>query len=140
VRRDEMWSMLAALPADARGVRDRALLLVGFGGALRRSELVALDVEDIEFSDRGLTLNIRRSKTDQEARGCKVGVPKGRAESTCAATALKQWIEFAGITSGPIFRNINRHGTVGLSRLTAQSVALIVKERCLKARLECSAY
>jgi site-specific recombinase XerD len=107
------------------GLRDRALLLVGFGGAFRRSELVALNVEDVSETDEGLKALIRRSKTDQEGEGRTV--PIARGDIACPAKALRAWLEAAGITTGPIFRPINKAGTVSTDRLTDRSVANIVK-------------
>jgi integrase len=114
------------------GVRDRALLLVGFAGAFRRSEVVSLDVADVTFSGDGLVIQLRRSKTDQEAEGRKVGLPFGSNPLTCPVRALRAWLDQAGITEGPIFRPVDRHGNVGKRRLTDQSVALVVK-RCARA-------
>jgi len=114
------------------GVRDRALLLVGFAGAFRRSELVSLDVADVSFSGDGLVVTLRRGKTDQEGVGRKVGLPFGSNPLTCPVRSLRAWLDMAGIVSGPIFRRVDRHGNVSSVRLTDQSVALIVK-RCARA-------
>ena len=90
------------------GVRDRALLLVGFAGAFRRSELVSLNVRDLKFTNDGLTVTLRRSKTDQEGSGRKVGIPYGSSPETCPVRSLRAWLEASGIESGPVFRPINR--------------------------------
>lgn len=92
------------------GIRDRALLLVGFAGALRRSELVALNVEDIAFVPEGSTITIRRSKTDQTGEGRKIGIPSGKNKHTCPVRSLKAWLTEGGIKVGSIFRGIDRHG------------------------------
>jgi site-specific recombinase XerD len=113
------------------GTRDRALLLVGFAGAFRRSELVSLDVGDATFTSDGLVVQLRRSKTDQEAVGRKVGLPFGSNPLTCPVRALRDWLERGAIARGPIFRPVDRHGNVKTRRLTDQSVALVVK-RCAK--------
>jgi integrase len=113
------------------GVRDRALLLVGFAGAFRRSEVVSLDVADVTFGGDGLIVQLRRSKTDQEGEGRKVGLPFGSNPLTCPVRALRAWLDVAGIARGPIFRPIDRHANIADTRLTDQSVALIVK-RCAK--------
>jgi site-specific recombinase XerD len=115
------------LPPTLAGVRDRALLLVGFAGALRRSELVALNVEDVELCDEGLVLLIRRGKTDQHGRGRKVGIHSGKRKRTCPVRALGDWLQAAGITSGPIFRPVDRWGRVGNRGLSDRAVALVVK-------------
>lgn len=110
-----------------KAARDKALMLIGFAGAFRRSELVALQYEDMAHYDNGLELMIRRSKTDQEGTGRTVFIPYARG-NRCPVKALKHWLELAGIVTGPLFRPINRHDQiVGSKALTPQSVALIVK-------------
>jgi integrase len=109
-----------------RPLRDRALLLVGFAAALRRSELVALDLADIAFVAEGIILTLRRAKTDQEGRGVEIAIPHGRSPRTCPVLALRAWLEAAGIEAGAIFRSINRHGGLG-DRLSDKGVALVVK-------------
>lgn len=120
--------LMALLPlmSGIKGVRDRALLLLGFSGALRRSEIVALDVLDIKFVSEGLVVQLQRSKTDQAGEGREIAVPWGRT-SACPVKALRQWLDMAEITSGPIFRSVSKGGQISADRLTAQSVALIVK-------------
>jgi site-specific recombinase XerD len=119
------------------GLRDRALLLLGFAAALRRSELVALDVEHLEFSTaRGLLVTIAKSKTDQERAGAQVAVLYARAgNNRCAVRALRAWLAAAATHRGPVFRRMRRGDTVGAERLTGQSVALIVKRRANAAGL-----
>jgi site-specific recombinase XerD len=107
-----------------KGTRDRALLLLGFAGAFRRSELVALDCEDIEESETGLKITIRQSKTDQEGEGETIAIVCGSI--ACPVASLAAWRDAAGITTGPLFRSIRKGGKVG-ARLSAQSVADIVK-------------
>ncbi len=126
--------MLAHVPDTLTGKRDRALLLLGFACASRRSELVALQVADLELLSDGLRVTIRRSKTDQEGRGQTVGVPAGG--KLLVAERVVAWIQAAGITSGPIFRPINRHGQVLPAALTATSVAAIVKAYVGRAGLD----
>jgi site-specific recombinase XerD len=121
----EMHSMVAMAPDRLSGSRDRALLLLGFAGAFRRSELVALDVADITEAKTGLLVTIRRSKTDQEGEGITIAIARG--DLACPAKALREWLDAAGIETGPIFRPINKGGTVGTERLTDRSVANIVK-------------
>lgn len=120
--------LLAMLPQmhGTKGLRDRALLLLGFAGAFRRSELVALDYTDLQFVNEGLIVYLRKSKTDQEAVGRKIGVPHGRTAG-CPVRALREWLGHAQITAGPIFRSVNKGGGIG-SRLSAHAVALIVKQ------------
>jgi integrase len=110
-----------------RAARDKALILIGFAGAFRRSELVGLQYEDMTQFDSGIELLLRRSKTDQEGAGRTVFIPYARG-SRCPVEILKHWLVLAGIDSGPLFRPINRHDqVVGRKALTPQSVALIVK-------------
>jgi integrase len=115
--------------ATLAGQRDRALLL-GFAAALRRSELVALNVEDLESDTaRGLKLTIRKSKTDQQQTGAQVAVPSARETDRCAVRALSQLLQAGKIHREPAFRRMRRGDTIGAERLTDQSVALIIKSR-----------
>jgi len=116
------------------------LLLIGFAGAFRRSELVSLDVDDAQFTQDGLVVTLRRSKTDQEGAGRKVGLPYGSHPITCPVRALRAWLENASITRGPIFRYVDRHGNVGPHRLTDQVVALVVKRCAMNAGLDAARY
>jgi len=112
-----------------RSLRDRALLLIGFAAALRRSEIVALNVADIEYADRGITLHIRHSKTDQEQHGEMIAIPIAGDEALCPVQALSAWLEAAQITEGPVFRSFAlprgraRSEIVQAKRLTGQDVA-----------------
>jgi integrase len=124
----DLIRMVHGLPKTLMGTRDRALLLVGFAGAFRRSELVGLDVSDVEWrAEQGVVLTIRRSKTDQEGRGQKVGIPYGLMEETCPVRALEAWLREAGITEGPLLRAIDRHGNISGSRMADRSVARVVQ-------------
>lgn len=125
---------------DLPALRARALLLLGFAAALRRSELVALDVADLAFTGDGLTLRLRRRKTDQLGQGTEIGVPFGSAELTCPVAALRAWLAAAGIAEGPVFRSINRAGRVGAAALSAQVVALAVKEALTAAGHDASGF
>jgi site-specific recombinase XerD len=130
--------MVATAPDKLAGLRDRALLLIGFGGALRRSELVALDVADIQETETGLLVTIRSSKTDQEREGATIAIARG--DVACPAKALREWLKAAGIESGPIFRPIDKAGTVRASRLTDRSVANIVKAYAGRAGFDASTF
>lgn len=123
----DIREMVNALPATLIGVRDRALLLVGFAGAFRRSEIVSLDVDDLSFGREGLTVRLRRSKTDQQGRGRDVGIPYGSNVKTCPIRSMQDWLSESEIDAGPLFRGINRHGGLSDNRLSDKSVALIVK-------------
>lgn len=133
---ERLAAMLAHAPRGTmKGLRDRALLLVGFAGAFRRSELVALEVTDVERTERGLLVSVRRSKGDQEGRGHVRALLLGRNAETCPVRALDAWLKASGITSGPLFRAVNRHGRVA-ERLTPRAVALVVKAYAELAGLE----
>jgi site-specific recombinase XerD len=135
----DIRAMVAALPDGLLGIRDRALLLVGFAGGFRRSELVSLDQCDLEFTKDGLTVALRRSKTDQECQGRKVGIPYGSNPETCPIRALQAWLEAAAITGGPVFRGVNRHGRVQ-GRLSGYAVALVVKRYAAAGGLDPARY
>ena len=132
----ELRRMLATLPHDLRGHRDRAMLLIGFGGAMRRSELVALDVGDLTLEDPGLRIMIRRSKNDQEARGREVGVARGSSTATDPVAAVESWLEAAHLESGPLFRPVDRSGRVVAARLSDRAVSRIVQRAASRAGLD----
>jgi len=124
---DKLRQAVNALPDTMRGKRDRALLLVGFSAALRRSEVVALDVADLEMTNEGLKLTLRRRKTDQEGAGTVIGVHYGQHYETCPVSAAASWLEAADITAGPVFRPVTKTGTVGTGRLSDKAVSRAVK-------------
>jgi integrase len=124
---DDIRKMIASLPDSIIGARDRCVLLLGFASALRRSELVALDVDDVVETTDGLIVTVRRSKTDQERAGRHVGVPYGSNPLTCPVRALRAWLDASGIEVGPLFRSIDRHGHIADRRMSDRAVALIVK-------------
>ena len=129
----DLIQVLAHLPSGPGGVRGRALLLVGYTGGLRRSELAALTVEDLAWKDEGAVLTLRRSKTDQEGQGRQVAIPRGVHSATCPVSALRHWIESGSITRGPLFREVDRHGRVGARRLHSDSVGAILKRAVARA-------
>ena len=137
----EVRRMVSRLDLDTLpGLRDRALLLVGFALAARRSELVALQVADLETREEGYAVTVRRSKTDQEARGTTRALPRGTDPETCPVQALAAWVSAAGITEGPIFRAVDRWGTVAPTALTAGAVADVVKRSAARAGLDPARY
>ena len=137
---EDIRAMIAATGAGMIGLRDRALILLGFAGAFRRSEVVGLDIADLDFSRDGLTVTLRRSKTDQDGQGRKIGVPYGSNPETCPVRVLQSWLELAGITSGPVFRSLNRHGQVKPGRLSPSDVARVVKKLAQRAGLDAAKY
>jgi integrase len=133
---DQLRAMYAALPDGLLGVRDGALIGLGFSGAFRRSELVALDVTDLSFVRRGLEARVRRSKTDQEGHGLTKNIGRGRDPTTCTVRAVRDWLALACIAEGPVFRSVDRHGNVRSTRLTGRAVALILKRAAADAGIE----
>lgn len=126
--------MLQTLPTDTlQGLRDRALLLMGFAGAFRRSELVGLQVSDFAKVEEGYVVTLRRSKTDQEAAGRLIGIPYGTSPDTCPVRSLDRWLKAAGISEGPVFRSVKKGGKVTPEGLGDRSVALIVKKAATAA-------
>jgi site-specific recombinase XerD len=133
---EDLRRMVKALPQTTLwGVRDRCVLLVGFAGAFRRSELVALDLEDLKITSAGVEILIRRSKTDQEGAGRELGIPRSKKFSaTCPVAALEAWLELVkspvhlsdGPSAGPLFRAIDK-GRLTQRRLAGETVAEIVK-------------
>jgi site-specific recombinase XerD len=134
----KMLGMVATAPDKLVGLRDRALLLIGFSGALRRSELVALNVADIAETEAGLLVTIRHSKTDQEGEGATIAIARG--DVACPIRALRAWLDASGIQAGPIFRPIDKAGTVRRSRLTDRSVANIVKAYAARAGFDADTF
>jgi site-specific recombinase XerD len=125
---------------EAIDVRDRALLLIGFAGAFRRSELVAFDVDDITDADEGLHIVVRKSKSDQEGEGAVVGLPYGANPATCPVRAWRAWLtvrdENELTDAVPAFLSITKGGKISENRLPDRSVANIVKRRAAAAGLD----
>lgn len=132
--KEDVLRILACMGDSLRDTRDRALLLVGFAGGFRRSELVGITMADFEYRREGVVVTLPRSKTDQEGQGRKVGIPYGRG-SVCPVKALQAWVGMAGITEGPVFRQVAKGGRLG-GALSARAVADIVKERAITAGLD----
>lgn len=137
--RDDLFAVLDKIGGGIKDRRDRALLLIGFAGGFRRSELVALDVCDAQIVKQGLILALRRSKTDQEGVGRTIGIPFGRTRF-CPVLAFERWLETLGREAGPIFRPINRHGQIASERLTGEAVSTIVKQRLAAAGIDPANY
>ncbi len=132
---EDIRSMVQALPDNLIGIRDAALLLLGFAGAFRRSELVSLDVECITFTREGLKVLLRRSKTDQDGDGMVKGIAYGSHPETCPVRAVQRWLESSGLSIGPLFRSVNRHGQMQSDRLSDKAVALVIKRQAKAAGL-----
>jgi integrase len=136
----DLRRIVAELPRDLQGVRDRALLLAGFAGGFRRSELAALRVENLETTPDGLIVRLGRSKTDQEGQGRAVALPYGSDLETCPVRALRAWLEQGGVTDGPLFRAVDRRGLASGKALHADSVGYLVKRAAGRAGLETMEY
>lgn len=133
---EDIRAMVKSLGESLIDTRDRALILIGFAGAFRRSELVSIKVEDLEFDREGLTITLRSSKTDQEGQGYKKGIPYGSNLDTCPIRSLQYWLKESQITEGHVFRSINRYGRISISAMTDHSVARIVKKLAKKAGMD----
>jgi integrase len=119
--------IVAAGREDLLGLRDSAVVLVGFAGGFRRSELAGIHLCDLKFSADGVVVAVRKSKTDQEGAGREVGLPFGASQDTCPARALSQWLDRAAIREGPVFRSVGRYGHVSLRGLHTDSIGKLLK-------------
>ena len=135
----DLKRLLAGTGDNLKGIRDRALLLLGFAGGFRRSELAALQVSDVAFTEDGAVVTLRRTKTDQEGQGRKVGIPYGSHPTLCPVRSLRRWIEAAALSDGPLFRSVDKHGKLGAS-ITPQTVRLVIVGLADTAGLEASRF
>ena len=129
--REDLFRVLDVMGDGMKDTRDRALLLIGFAGGFRRSELVGLDCADIERVRQGVIITLRRSKTDQEGAGRKIGIPFGRTRH-CPVLALDRWLAVSAIETGAVLRPVDRHSHVARGRLSGEAVSIVVKE-CVAA-------
>ena len=116
--------------------RDKTIVLVGFGGGFRRTELISIDHEDLEFVPEGVKITLKRSKTDQFGEGMVKGLPYFSNELYCPVINLKKWLELSKIKSGPIFRRFAKGSVLTNNRLTDQSVVLFIKDYLNLAGIE----
>ncbi len=141
ILRADLERLVTALPHTLTGHRDKALLLVGYAGAFRRSELVSLDVEALRYVEGGMLAVVRRSKTDQVGEGLLKPIPRLKQHRLlCPMTALLGWLDLAQITKGPLFRKVDQWEHVHPERLVPESVSLILKRACLAAGLDPERY
>lgn len=140
IERDLLREMITIQPDDLRGARNRAMLLLGYACDLRRSEIVALHVRDIQFRTDRMVVTIRRSKTDQAKEGFEIHVPRMEDAGMCPVVVLRTWLTLAEILEGPLFRKIDRHGKVWARALTPQVVANVIKEAALAVGLDPSEF
>lgn len=136
IRVSHIRQVPSVLPDGIKGVRDLALILLGYCGAFRRSELVALDVSDLEFVPQGVRVTLRRSKTDQAGVGRVLDVSYACHENLCPVHSLKKWLATAEIEDGPVFRGVNRHGQISDRRLNDRAVSEVIKEIAEKIGLD----
>lgn len=134
IRPELLGQMFAKLPDRLSSIRTQALLAIGFSAALRRSELVALDVDDLEFRDQGLVLHIRKSKTDQEQKGHKIAIKPGKHIDPVGL--LRRWLKHAGIKEGAVFRSFSWSGELTERRLSVEAVAWIIHKAAKSLGLE----
>ena len=126
--------------SDLKKLRDTSLLLLGFAGGFRRNELISLDIEDIEFVFEGMKVTLKKSKTDQFGEGFVKGIPHFENYLYCPVKNLKKWLNMSKIKYGPIFTRFSKGTKVTNTRLTDQSVALIIKEYLSKAGIDSKNY
>jgi len=127
----ELASLLASIPLSLVGMRDRAMLLVGYGAALRPSELVSLDVSDLTVVDDGLSMSLMRGR---------IVIPFGIDPDLCPVLAWQDWVAAAGLTAGPAFRSVDRDGRLGLTRLGEKAITRMVQRAADRAGLDESRY
>lgn len=137
--KEDLFAILERMGDRPKDIRDKALLLIGFAGAFRRSELVGLDRADIEQVRQGIVITLRQSKTDQVGAGRKVGIPFGRTK-WCPVRHLADWLHQAEIEGGAIFRVINRHCHISDVRLSGEAVSIIVRQRVKTAGFDPDVY
>jgi len=121
-------------------LRDRSIILMGFSGGFRRSEIVSLDYDDLDFVNEGLKINLKRSKTDQFGEGLMKGLPYFDNNQYCPVLSLKNWIEISNIRSGPLFRRFSKNSKLSENRLTDQTVALLIKKYLKLAGIDSKNY
>jgi integrase len=137
---EDLRRILTQLPDTLQGQRDKTLLLFGFAGGFRRSELALLQIEDIDLVPEGMIVQLPRSKTDPEGEGALVGLPYGSRATTCPVRNYEIWLQRTGLTEGPVFREINRHEQLGERPLHPSSVARVVKRAVKSAGLDPAAF
>ena len=125
---------------EIKRLRDRSIILIGFSGGFRRTEIVSLDYQDLDFVEEGLKINLRRSKTDQFGEGSVKGIPYFDHSQYCPVVSIQKWIEISKISSGALFRRFTKGSKLSENRLTDQTVALLIKEYLKLAGIESKNY
>jgi integrase len=137
--RNDLSAIIPSLGQSAKDVRDAAILLVGFGGAFRRSELSAIEYQLIEIGERGAVIQILRSKTDQEGHGRTILIARTPG-ALCPVAALQRWLLKASITEGPVFRPILKNGKLREGGICPGAIATIIKQRLSEIGRDASYY
>jgi integrase len=137
---EQLWKISRIMDESARGVRDRALMVLGFAGAFRRSELSLLNVGDVAWTPKGLLVHLRWSKTDQDGRGRDVGVFRGDRADTCPVRTLQAWLARRGGQPGPLFVAVTQADTVTARRMSTESVAMRIKRAVRSIGLDAHLY
>jgi integrase len=136
----ELREVTEALPKDKLiGIRNRALLVIGWVGAFRRSELVGINIEEISKTRDGIIIHLNRSKTDQKGEGQDVALPYASNPLTCPVRSFEDWISASGLKDGALFRRMDRHGNI-MERLTPPAVRIVVKKSCEAVGLDPQRY
>jgi site-specific recombinase XerD len=135
----DLRALIAATGAGIKAARDRALLALGFAGAFRRSELVGLDIGDLNFTVDGLIVTLRRSKTDQDGTGIEIGIPHGQHAESCPVRLVKAWLNTLHSLDGPLFRAVSRHEKISTRRLSGKAVASLIQSLAPVAGLQAAA-
>jgi integrase len=132
----DIRKIVAKCPKGTCGDRDKVLVLIGFAGAFRRSELAHMRVQDLTIYKDGLVIELPRSKTDQEGAGRKVGIPRGNKRETCPVRAVEHWLTSTGIGIGPLLRPVAKNGRVLAHGLHPDSIGLIIKRAAARAGMD----
>lgn len=136
---EDIRRIVAASPDRLLGLRDNALVLMGFAGAFRRSELAQIRLSDLSFTKDGVIVDLRISKTDQEGVGRKIGIPFAKAPETCPVRALKAWLDAARISEGFVFRRVDRYGYPSRRGLHKDSIGKVLKRAATRAGMNVDA-
>lgn len=139
ILKEDLVVMLSQAPNGLKGTRDKALLILGFCAALRRSELCRVQIEDLSFNAQGIVLCLPRSKTDQNGTGYNIGIPYGRGK-ICPVRIITDWIELSGILSGMLFVAMKKGDVLTDQHISDRSVADIIKQYAAKAGLDPAHY
>jgi integrase len=136
LRTDQIAKMLDICGSDKTGMRDRAILALGFSAGLRRSEIANLTIDDVEIDGQKMRLRIRRSKSDQAGQGAELVIERTPKSDFCAVAAVEAWIKAAEIFEGALFRSVNKWGHLGYGALSGEAIRSIVRNRAIEAGLK----